>query len=102
MIYLWTGFWSFDRAYLEQEPLDPANIPVATLLTVLALAGLWRAFRGKNPQAVRIAATFVCFPVVYYVSHPEAYYLRPLDPLIAVMAVYAVESRFREPRTAHD
>ena len=29
-VYLWTGYWSFDRDYLALEPMDPANIPFAT------------------------------------------------------------------------
>src|SRR5262249_20795168 len=46
-VYLWTGYWSFDRAYLEEEPLDPANIAVSTAMLVLALIGLRRAFRER-------------------------------------------------------
>ena len=38
-IYLWTGFWSFSRDYLRQEPLDPANVVVCSTLSLLALAG---------------------------------------------------------------
>jgi len=94
MVYMWTGFWSFDHAYLEQEPLDPPNVFMATSLTVLALLGLWRAFRSGNAEAWRFTATLACFPAVYYVSHPEAYYFRPVDPLIAILATYALASRF--------
>ena len=98
-IYMWTGFWSLDPAYLKEEPLDPPNIFMATSLTLLALLGLRRAFSQKNKNAPRFAATFLCFPAVYYVSHPEAYYFRPLDPLIVILAMYALSSRFT-PRTA--
>jgi 4-amino-4-deoxy-L-arabinose transferase-like glycosyltransferase len=98
-VYMWTGFWSFDRAYLAQEPLDPPNVFMATSLTVLALMGLWRTFRDKNVAAVRFGATIACFPAVYYVSHPEAYYFRPIDPLIAILATYALASLFRPRHT---
>jgi 4-amino-4-deoxy-L-arabinose transferase-like glycosyltransferase len=98
-VYMWTGFWSFDRAYLAQEPLDPPNVFMATSLTVLALLGLWKAFRDENVNAVRFAATMACFPAVYYVSHPEAYYFRPIDPLIAILATYALASLFRPRHT---
>lgn len=94
-LYMWTGFWSLDRTYLAQEPLDPPNVLVATLLTVFALLGLWRAFRNKNVNAIRFAATMTCFPAVYYVSHPEAYYFRPIDPLIVILATYALASLFK-------
>src|SRR5437867_7481701 len=44
-VFLWTGYWSFDRDYLAEEPLDPYNIFFSTIFTVLALTGLWRAFQ---------------------------------------------------------
>jgi Dolichyl-phosphate-mannose-protein mannosyltransferase len=97
--YMWTGFWSFDPAYLAQEPLDPPNVFMATSLTVLALTGLWRAFHHKNIHAVRFGATMACFPAVYYVSHPEAYYFRPIDPLIVILATYALASLIRSRQT---
>ena len=90
LVYLWTGFWSFDRQYLAQEPLDPPNILMATTLSALALTGLWRAFRNHLPVAIRFAVTLFFFPLVYYLSHPETYYFRPLDPLLTILAVYAV------------
>jgi len=40
--------------------------------------------------AIRFAIAFFFFPLVYYISHPEAYYFRPLDPLLTILAVYAV------------
>ncbi len=90
IVYMWTGFWSFDRKYLAEEPLDPPNVFVATTLTVLALAGIYRAYREQPLIALRFAMVFLCFPVAYYVSHPEAYYLRPLDPLINILAMAAI------------
>jgi hypothetical protein len=30
------------------------------------------------------------FPLPYYISHPETYYFRPVDPLIVVLAALAV------------
>ncbi len=100
-MYIWTGFWSFAPAYLQQEPLDPPNVFVATLLTVLALLGILRAFHHRNTNLLRFTATMACFPVVYYVSHPEAYYFRPIDPLIVILAAYAIASRFKAGETIH-
>jgi 4-amino-4-deoxy-L-arabinose transferase-like glycosyltransferase len=95
IIYMWTGFWSFSRDYLAQEPLDPPNVLVGTTLSVLAFAGLRRAFREKREVAVRFAGVLLFLPVVYYISHPEAYYFRPLDPLINILVMYAISSRFK-------
>jgi len=89
--YLWTGFWSLDRNYLRQEPLDLANIPFLTTFTVLALLGLRRAFRTDAPAAAPYAIVLLFFPAIYYVTHPEAYYLRPLDPFVVILAASLVK-----------
>lgn len=91
--YLWTGFWSFDRNYLQQEPLDLANIPFLTTFSVLALLGLVRAFRDDAAVAIPYAIVLGFFPVIFYVTHPEVYYLRPLDPFVAILAASLVRPR---------
>ncbi len=98
-LYMWTGFWSFDKAYLQQEPLDPPNVFVAFTLSAMAIAGLVAAFREHNKVALRFAGALFFFPLAYYVSHPEAYYFRPLDPLIAILGIHAAV-RFYEARKA--
>jgi len=90
IVYMWTGYWSFDRAYLKDEPLDPPNICVSTIMSVLAFIGLRRTFRRGSALGVRFAIVLLFFPMAYYFSHPETYYLRPIDPLIVVLAAVAV------------
>ena len=102
--YIWTGFWSFNRAYLAEEPLDVPNICLSTTMTVLALAGLHRLYRANTGRtdaeyankslAARFIIVFAFFPLAYYFSHPETYYFRPVDPLIVVLAAYCVTERF--------
>jgi hypothetical protein len=89
-IYLWTGYWSFDHVYLSMEPTDPENIPFATGLTLLAIAGLVLAWRERRFEALRFGGILVLFPAIYYFSHPEPYHLRPLDPLILILGCSAV------------
>jgi hypothetical protein len=88
-LYLWTGYWSFDRAYLAEEPLDPANIPVATSLSVLGIAGLILAWRQRF-EAIRYAGLLLLYPLMYYFVHPEAYRMRPLDPFLAILGCHAI------------
>jgi hypothetical protein len=89
-IYLWTGYWSFDRGYLALEPMDPANIPFATCLTLIGLAGLILAWRQTPFEAFRYGGVLFLFPVMYYFTHPEPYDMRPLDPLLLMLGCYAV------------
>ncbi|MBV8476414.1 MAG: glycosyltransferase family 39 protein [Acidobacteria bacterium] len=104
VVYLWTGFWSFNREYLAQEPFDLPNIIFSTSLTSLSLLGLWRAFRIDKLNAAPYAIVMLCFPLIYYVTHVEVYYRRQIDPMILVLAVYGVlaiqskRSRAREAR----
>jgi len=96
VLYLWTGFWSFSHRYLQEEPMDPPNIVFCTLLTVLTLAGLWRVWRDSWVVAMPHFIAFFFFPIVYYLTHPEDYYRRPIDPLFVVLAVYALVAWARE------
>jgi 4-amino-4-deoxy-L-arabinose transferase-like glycosyltransferase len=93
IIYMWTGYWSLDRAYLRDEPLDPPNIFVNTTLSVLGLFGLWHVFRRDASMGVRFAIVLLFFPMAYYFSHPETYYFRPVDPLIVVLGAVVVAGR---------
>jgi 4-amino-4-deoxy-L-arabinose transferase-like glycosyltransferase len=91
-LYMWTNFWSLSGRYLQAEPADPFNIVLCTTLTVLALIGLWRAFRRDSAVAAPFALALFCFPIVYYFTHPEDYYRRPIDAIFVVLAAYAVVS----------
>ncbi len=89
-IYLWFGFWSFDPEYLQMEPLDLANIPFATTLTLLSVLGLSLAWSSKHFDGIRFAGVMFLLPIMYYFSHPEPYHLRPLDPLIVMLGMFAI------------
>ncbi|MGA3103979.1 MAG: glycosyltransferase family 39 protein [Terriglobales bacterium] len=89
-VFLWTGYWSVDREYLKEEPLDPPNIFFCTILTVLALLGLWRALRADFSGNLPYALVLFSFPLIYYITSPEVYYRRPIDPFFVILAVVAV------------
>lgn len=93
VVYMWTGYWSFSREYLKDEPLDPPNIFVDTTMTILGLLGLWRVFRVDSSMGVRFAIVLLFFPLPYYFTHPETYYFRPVDPIIVVLAAVAIAGR---------
>jgi 4-amino-4-deoxy-L-arabinose transferase-like glycosyltransferase len=98
-VYVWTGYWSFNRDYLALEPMDPANIPFATCLTLLGLLGLLLAWRDAPFEAIRYAGVLFLFPLMYYFSHPEPYHLRPVDPLLVILgcqAILALRERVRK------
>ncbi len=92
VVYLWTGFWSFSRRYLQEEPADPFNIVFCTGLTILTLMGLRRAWLLSPHIAMPYLLVFLFFPIIYYLTHPEDYYRRPIDPQYVLLAAYAVAS----------
>ncbi len=96
VVYFWTGFWSLSRRYLAEEPEDPGNIILATAMTVLAGIGLWHAFRLKLPTAMPYLLAFLFFPVAYYLTHPEDYYRRPIDPLFVILTAFTITA-WRRP-----
>lgn len=95
IVYLWTGFWSFNREYLAQEPFDIPNIFFSTSFTLLCFLGLWQAFRDNSLHAALYAGVLLLFPTIYYVTHVEVYYRRQIDPMMLVLAVYAVSALAR-------
>jgi hypothetical protein len=99
IVYMWTGYWSFSREYLKDEPLDPPNIFVETSMSILALLGLRRVLQRDRALAVRFAIVLAFFPLAYYFSHPETYYFRPVDPLIVALAAVAIAGSKPEPVT---
>lgn len=97
LVYMWTGYWSFDRAYLKDEPLDPPNIVLETTMTILGLLGLRKVFRRDPALGMRFAIVLFFFPLAYSISHPETYYFRPVDPLIVVLAAFFIAGGSRKP-----
>jgi 4-amino-4-deoxy-L-arabinose transferase-like glycosyltransferase len=91
-LYLWTGYWSFDPAYLAQEPLDPVNIPVASSLSLLGFLGVIIAWRRQPFEAIRYGGLLFLYPLMYYFVHPEAYRMRPLDPFLVILGSGAIQA----------
>lgn len=91
-VYMWTGYWSFDREYLREEPFDLGDIPFCTTMTILALIGLYKMFQKGVWLAVPYALLLAVFPLAYYITHPDMGYRHPLDPEVVILASCAVFS----------
>jgi hypothetical protein len=63
---------------------------LCTSLSIVALLGLRRAYQRNPAIAAPFAIALFCFPLVYYFTHPEDYYRRPIDPIFVILAVYAL------------
>jgi len=92
VVFMWTGFWSFNSEYLRQEPLDPENIVFLSSFTFLSLAGLYKAFRGTPVIAMPYLLVILSFPAPYYVTHVDPGFRHPIDPLLTILACSALAS----------
>jgi len=88
--YVWTSFWSLDFPRIADEPLDRPNIFFCTSVTILALLGFRRAYKTDRAAVIPYAVALFSYPLVYYVTHNEMRYRRPIDPLMVVLAVVAI------------
>ena len=100
VVLMWTGFWSFNRSYLQHEPYDPANIFFLSSVSILSLAGLYRRLReaGTRSAAMAYLVVLVSFPIPYYLSHLDPGFRHPVDPLLTILACSAIVGWFYRPR----
>jgi hypothetical protein len=72
-----------------------------SLVTILSLAGAWRAFPGLTAnRRAAILVPFALYPLVYYVVGFEARYRQPLDGLALLLAASAFFPRPAPPPAA--
>ena len=96
---MWTGFWSFRPRYLRQEPLDPENICVLSLISILSVAGLYGMLcNGRSTVAALYLLVLLAFPIPYYLSHLDPGFRHPLDPLLVILTCSTISS-FKWART---
>jgi 4-amino-4-deoxy-L-arabinose transferase-like glycosyltransferase len=101
VVFMWTGFWSFDRKYLREEPFDPQNICLLSLLSLLSLSGLYRMFReGSSAIAMLYLLVLLVFPLPYYLSHLDPGFRHPLDPLLVILACSTITRSLPRSRMA--
>jgi len=104
-VYMWTGFWSFNKTYLQEEVFDLYNIPFCTALTILALVGLRKMYLCDPQSIVSYAALLIVFPLVYYIANPEMGYREAYDPEVVILiccAIVSWRSRAREERAERE
>jgi hypothetical protein len=79
----WTGTGNADSSFLFTLH--------ALLTTVFGFAGLVLVYRRRSRWfAVLMALPLVLFPLPYYITHAEFRYRLNIDPLLTILAAYAV------------
>jgi hypothetical protein len=61
-----------------------------TIITFLAAAGFFRAFRNGFASLLWPMLWFLLiFPAPYYITHPSYDYRHAMDPILIILATYA-------------
>lgn len=81
ILYFWFGVESPDRIIHFPEVLFGIPVP-------FAVAGLWTAITKRRAAAFPFAAVMIAFPLVYYVTHPDARFRHLIEPEVLVLAAY--------------
>lgn len=72
----------------------------AILTSAFGLLGLWMLYRQRRfDLAVLFGLPFLLFPLPYYITHAEFRYRLALDPLLTILAAFAVVSLYRSRKT---
>lgn len=60
------------------------------LFPLLSLLGALFAYREQNEGALPLALVMFFFPLVFYITHASTRYRHPMDPVMLILAVYAL------------
>jgi 4-amino-4-deoxy-L-arabinose transferase-like glycosyltransferase len=90
------SFWSG----LSQPSVWPM-VAYASATTLLGLLGLVLLFRTQKKIAILFAIPLLLLPLPYYLTHPDYRFRCVVDPLLAMLAAYALTRRSSAPSTAH-
>ena len=86
-----------DKWYIE-----PARVANFAFASIAGLFGLALALKRHKPAAWLFAWAFLMIPLIYYFVTVHARFRNPLEPLIAILAVYLFQSaEKRWPRWIH-
>ena len=87
----WTGFGDVpsDR-WVNALRAGKAYLGFTSAFSFLALGGLFLTWRSNGWEATPAWIVPVVFPVTYYLTHSTLRYRHPIDPVLTVLAVWAL------------
>jgi 4-amino-4-deoxy-L-arabinose transferase-like glycosyltransferase len=87
----WTGLNDVpsDR-WVNSLHAGTAYLWSTTAFSLLAFVGLVLAVRSGGFASAPIWIAPIIFPVTYYITHSQLRYRHPIDPVMTILAVYAV------------
>jgi len=87
LVMYWTGYWSFSRNYLDDEPTELRLIFMLICVTGLMLRGAHRFWILNRSAGLPYFILIAVFPLSYYLTLSLMDYRQPIEPEVIVLAV---------------
>jgi len=86
----WLGVWDAPAdLWRFMPPFMKVTLIWNCLFSLLSFVGALFAYRARSEAAMPFASVMLMFPVVFYVTHTSGRYRYPMDPMMAILAVFA-------------
>jgi len=87
----WTSWYETDsEVWVKALHLRWQYVLFYSLFSALAFAGLALAMRAHVAGSALLLFCVAFFPLVYYITHSNAHYRHAIDPMLTILATYAV------------
>ena len=67
-----------------------------TSISALAFIGIGKATRDRRDYVFPLTVLVIVFPALYYLTHSDLGFRHPIDPVMAIFAVYGIGIRTQE------
>jgi hypothetical protein len=87
----WLGVWDSPADLWASAPWYlKLTMIFSSIFALLSWVGLLFAFHTRNLFATPLAIVMLIFPLAFYLTHTSLRYRFPMDPVMVVLAVFAV------------
>ena len=86
----WLGVWDAPADLWKfMPPFMKLTLVWNCLFSLLSFVGALFAYRARSVAAAPFAFVMLMYPVVFYVTHTSGRYRYPIDPMMAILTVFA-------------
>jgi 4-amino-4-deoxy-L-arabinose transferase-like glycosyltransferase len=93
----WTAIWDLPPS-LTMDNSGLLNVLMYSSISALAFIGIGEAMRDRREYLFPLTAVVVIFPMIYYLTHSDLGFRHPIDPVMAIFAVYGIGIRGQDSK----
>lgn len=87
VVMYWTGYWSFSRSYLEEEPTELPLMFMLICVTGFMARGVSRFWRENRSEGFPYFILIAIFPLTYYLTLALMDYRQPIEPEVMILVI---------------